>query len=407
MEEFRQHRGRLTGTTGFQNKLEERRRYAVRVSERREETSGDTSSSVSPEEQSANGADQSDSRDPRWRLSKRGWTIVLSGVLVVVFTLLGTLVRIPYVALGPGPTYDTLGAVDEAQVVSIEGHETYSTEGELRMTTVALNDDLTLFGALGLWISGRYAVAPREHYFEPGQSEEEVEQENVRQFQHSQSDAEVAALRRLGFPVRVVVDTVVADSAVDDVLSPGDELLRVGDRQVDTEDDVHEALEDTSPGDSVSITFLPDEGAERTETVTLTEHPDRPQGFAGFAPVDRADVPFDVDIALEDVGGPSAGLMFALAIVDRMTPEDLVGGERIAGTGEISDDGEVGPIGGISFKVTAAGEDGASAFLVPEGNCAEAEAAAPDDLDLIKVSDLDEAVDALKSLDAGEDTPSC
>lgn len=332
---------------------------------------------------------------------------MLSGVLVVVFALLGVLVRVPYVALGPGPTYDTLGSVDGVQVVSIEGKQTYPTDGELRLTTVSLNDDLTLFGALSLWVSGRFAVAPREHYFRPGQSDEEVQRENVRQFRTSQSRAEVAALRKLGYPVQVLVKTVVAGSPADQVLAPGDQLLRIDGQQVTTQEDVHDVLRDTEPGQEVSITFRREGQPERTESVTLGGRSDRSQGFIGIEPVERADVPFEVDIALQDVGGPSAGLMFALAIVDRMTPGSLTGGEHIAGTGEINAEGEVGPIGGISFKVVAAKEVGADVFLVPQQNCAEAVAAAPDDLKLIKVSDLDGAVDALQRLDAGEPAPSC
>ncbi|MFF5991973.1 YlbL family protein [Prauserella flavalba] len=344
----------------------------------------------------------------RTRLSRRGWTLVFSGVLVVVFVLLGAFVRVPYVALGPGPTYDTLGEVGGEQVVSINGQRTYRTNGELRMTTVSLNDEVTLFGALGLWISGRYAVAPREDYFRPGETDEEVRRQNVQQFQDSQSNAEVAALRRLGYPVKVIVQEVVSGSPADKVLSPGDQLVQVNGKRINNEDDVLAALADTRPGQTVSLTFKHEGQPERTESVTLARHPDgQPQGFVGMQPIDRADVPFDVNISLEDVGGPSAGLMFALAIVDRMTPEDLVSGEHIAGTGEINEKGKVGAIGGISFKLVAAKEAGATAFLVPENNCAEAVAAAPDGLDLIKVSDLDSAINALESLNDGRPTPSC
>ncbi|MBK1789264.1 YlbL family protein [Prauserella cavernicola] len=334
--------------------------------------------------------------------------MVFSGVLVLVFVLLGAFVRVPYVALGPGPTYDTLGEVGGEEVVSISGQRTYPTDGELRMTTVSLNDEVTLFGALGLWISGRYAVAPREDYFRPGESDEEVRKQNVQQFQDSQSNAEVAALRRLGYPVKVIVQQVVSGSPADKVLEPGDQIVQVDGTRVANEDEVLSALSDTKPGQTVSLTFKHEGQPERTESVTLAKHPDgEPQGFVGMQPIDRADVPFDVDISLEDVGGPSAGLMFALAIVDRLTPENLVSGEHVAGTGEIDEKGRVGAIGGISFKLVAAKEAGATAFLVPEKNCAEASAAAPDGLKLLKVGDLDDAVTSLERLRAGESTPSC
>ncbi|GAB3474450.1 YlbL family protein [Amycolatopsis cihanbeyliensis] len=344
-----------------------------------------------------------------FRLSRRGWTLLLSGVLFAVFGLLGAFVRVPYVALGPGPTYNTLGTVDGTQVVRIEGHQSYPTSGQLRMTTVSLDDEVTLFGALGLWVSGRFALAPREEYFKPGESDAEVKKENVEQFQDSQSNAEVAALRRLGHPVKVLAKEVVAGSPADHVLSAGDRLLVVNGKEITKEDDVRAALADTEPGQTISLTFQHEGRPQRTESLTLAEHPDpeRSEGFIGLQPIDRADVPFDVEISLQDVGGPSAGLMFALAIMDRMTPGDLVAGEQVAGTGEITEKGQVDPIGGISFKVVAAHEAGATTFLVPQANCAEAAAAAPEGLRLVKVTDLDSALDALEGIKAGEPVPSC
>ncbi|NYI87336.1 PDZ domain-containing protein [Amycolatopsis endophytica] len=346
---------------------------------------------------------------PRVRMSRRGWTVVVSGVLIVVFGLIGAFVRVPYVAIGPGPTYDTLGQVDGAQVVEIDGQQTYPTAGELRMTTVSLNDEISLFGALGLWVSGRYALAPREEYFRPGESDEQVQQENVQQFQDSQSNAEVAALRHLGFPIKVLAQTIVEDTPASKVLAAGDRLLNVNGRTITNEDDVTAAVADTTPGQTVPITFQHGTDPARTEQITLAANPDpdKKNGFMGLQPIDRADVPFEVKISLQDVGGPSAGLMFALAIVDRLTPGEMVAGEHVAGTGEITEKGVVGPIGGISFKVVAAREAGATVFLTPEANCAEASAAAPDGLQLVKVTDLNSALSALDALKAGQPTPSC
>ncbi|WP_229874767.1 YlbL family protein [Amycolatopsis deserti] len=345
----------------------------------------------------------------RARMTRRGWTVVTSGVLIVVFGLIGAFVQVPYVAIGPGPTYDTLGQVNGVQVVEVDGQQTYPTAGELRMTTVSLNDEISLFGALGLWVSGRYALAPREEYFRPGESDEQVQQQNVQQFQDSQSNAEVAALRHLGFPVKVLAQTIVENTPASRVLAAGDRLLSVNGRTITNEDDVTAALADTTPGQTVPITFQHGTEPARTEQITLAANPDpnKKQGFMGLQPIDRADVPFDVKISLQDVGGPSAGLMFALAIVDRLTPGEMVAGEHVAGTGEITEKGAVNPIGGISFKVVAAREAGATVFLTPEANCAEASAAAPDGLKLIKVTDLNSALSALEALKAGQPTPSC
>ncbi|MDQ0377116.1 YlbL family protein [Amycolatopsis thermophila] len=346
---------------------------------------------------------------PRTGMTRRGWTVLCSGVLIVVFGLIGAFVRVPYVAIGPGPTYDTLGQVNGVPVVQVDGQQTYPTAGELRMTTVSLNDQISLFGALGLWVSGRYALAPREEYFRPGETDEQVQQQNVQQFQDSQSNAEVAALRHLGFPIKVLAQTIVENSPASKVLAAGDRLLSVNGRAITNEDDVTAAVADTTPGQTIPITFQHGTDPARTEQLTLAANPDpaKKQGFMGLQPIDRADVPFDVKISLQDVGGPSAGLMFALAIVDRLTPGEMVAGEHVAGTGEITEKGAVGPIGGISFKLVAAREAGATVFLTPEANCAEAAAADPDGLKLVKVNSLDSALSALDALEAGQPTPSC
>ncbi|WP_376768914.1 YlbL family protein [Amycolatopsis acididurans] len=335
--------------------------------------------------------------------------MLLSGVLVVAFGLAGAFVKVPYVAIGPGPTYDTLGQAGGAPVIEINGQRTYPTTGELRMTTVSLNDEITLFGALGLWASGRYALAPREEYFKPGESDAQVQQENVKEFQDSQSNAEVAALRHLGYPIKVLAQEIVSGSPADHVLAAGDRLLSVNGKQITQEDDVRTAVAGTKPGQTIPITFQHGTDAPRTASLTLAANPDKSQsqGFMGLQPIDRSDVPFDVKVSLQDVGGPSAGLMFALAIVDRLTPGDMANGTHVAGTGEIDEKGNVGAIGGISFKVVGAREAGASVFLTPAQNCSEAAAAAPSGLKLVKVTNLDSALTALDDLRTGKPTPSC
>jgi PDZ domain-containing protein len=382
------------------------------VSESREETTARGAApagTAAAEGKSAKHARRTPPAGGGRRLTRRGWTVLLSALLVIAFGLTGAFVRVPYVAIGPGPTYDTLGQAGGAPVIQITGRQTYPTAGELRMTTVSLNDQITLFGALGLWASGRYALAPREEYFKPGESDEQVQQENVKEFQDSQSNAEVAALRHLGFPIKVLAQEVVAGSPADKVLAAGDRLLNVNGKQITQEDDVRAALAGTKAGQTISITFQHGTDAPRTSELALGPNPDpkQPQGFMGLQPIDRADVPFDVKVSLQDVGGPSAGLMFALAIVDRLTPGEMVAGEHVAGTGEIDEKGNVGAIGGISFKVVGAREAGATVFLTPEQNCAEAAAAVPDGLKLVKVSNLDSALTALDDLKAGRPAPSC
>jgi Lon-like protease len=340
-------------------------------------------------------------------VSRRAWTLLVSLVIVAALGVLAGFARVPYVALGPGPTYDTLSSVNGTQVVDIAGQRTFPTTGHLTMTTVSLTDDVTLFEALGLWASGRYALAPREEYYKPGESEQQIQQENVQQFKDSQTNAEAAALRFLGYPTKVIASQVVSGSPADHVIAPGDRLIEVNGRKVASSDDVLAALQDTRPGQRVQVGFQHDGAPEQNAQVTLAEREGRGQGFLGVAPVDRADAPFQIKISLSDVGGPSAGLMFALAIVDKLTPGELDGSQSIAGTGEIDGKGTVRPIGGIPFKMIAAREGGATTFLVPAANCAEAKAHAPTGLRLVKVDDLTGAVKELQALKAGQPVPGC
>ena len=345
-------------------------------------------------------------------LTRRGWTVVISFAVVAVLAIVGGFVKVPYVSISPGPTYDTLGDVQGRAVVEVDGAKTYPTSGQLRMTTVSINDEVTLFGALGLWASGRAALAPRDEYFGPGQTQEDLERENTKMFQDSQSAAETAALRLLDKPVKVIAAEITRGAPADDVIQPGDRLLQVNGQAINVQEDVRKALQGTKPGQTVSITYQHEDEAKKTSSVKLGKasdfgSDDRPEGFLGLAPADRADVDFETTIHLEDVGGPSAGLIFALAIVDTLTPGEMEEGRTVAGTGAIDVKGNVQPIGGIPFKLIAAAEDGATTFLVPADNCAEAKADAPDGLQLVKVETLAGAVEALKDLDEGRTPPRC
>ncbi|PRW64786.1 YlbL family protein [Actinopolyspora mortivallis] len=341
-------------------------------------------------------------------MSRRSWTLLTSAFLVMVFGLVGAFVPVPYVALGPGPTHDTLGSYEGREVVRIEGTETFPTGGHLNMTTVSVTDRLSVFNALGFWMSGNHALAPRELYFPPDKTEEQVERTNTRAFRSSQTAAETAALRQLDYPTKLVAGQVLSGSPADGVIAPGDELLSARGESLSDPDSLVQALSDTEPGQTVSVEFRhEDEPPQRTE-FELADHPDKPErGFLGIQPTLRPDVDFDIDIRLPDVGGPSAGLMFSLAVVDKLTPGELNGGKFVAGTGEISPTGQVGRIGGIGFKMIRAHQAGARYFLTPAGNCAAAESQAPEGLRLVKVSTLGDAVEALEDIAAGETPPGC
>lgn len=338
-------------------------------------------------------------------MNRRTWTVVAAGLLALLLGVLGVTLQVPLVALGPGPTYDTLGDVEGKPVVAVDGLQVFPTSGHLNMTTVSVTDRITLFNALGFWAAGDRRLVPRDQIFSPDKSEEEVEQENADAFAASEANAEIAALTQLAVPTRVVVGELVPQSPAAGKLEAGDELVAVAGRPVDTPISVQEALQQTTPGQSVPVTFR--RGSDQRDVdVVLGSSPDRPQGLLGVRPGIEPRTG-DIRISLGQVGGPSAGLMFALAVVDKLTPGELTGGRFVAGTGTITQDGRVGAIGGIPFKMLAARDAGATTFLVPADNCAEAAANAPDGLQLVRVATLNDATSALDALRADRQPTSC
>lgn len=327
---------------------------------------------------------------------------------VVFFGLLG-FATVPYVSLGPGPTFDTLGVVDGKEVVDIDGTQEHPTNGHLNMTTVAQQDGLTLLEAMYMWFSGRDQMIPRDLVYPPDKSREEVEKENDEEFKSSEDSAEYAALGYLKYPEAVTVETVTKEGPSDGKLNVGDAVESVNGTKVATTDDFTKILKTTKPGDTVEIAYRRKNGPAGTTTITLGSNPDRPHGYLGVGVVTAPWAPFTVQFNLANIGGPSAGLMFSLAVIDKLTTGELAGDRFIAGTGTIDVDGKVGPIGGITHKMLAARDAGATVFLVPADNCDEARTGAPgvDGLELVKVSDLGGAVDALKSLSAGSEPPRC
>lgn len=328
-----------------------------------------------------------------------------AGLLALALGVLGATLPVPLVALGPGPTFNTLDSVKGTPVVAITGLPTYPTSGNLNMTTVSVTDQLTLFNAIGFWASPDHQVVPRDTVFPPGKSEEQVQQENTDQFASSEANAEVAALTDLKLPTRVVVSALTAGSPATGHLEPGDEIVTVAGKAVSNPQQVSDALAGTRPGQSVVITYRRD-GRQQDATVVLGANPSLPQGFLGVRPGIEP-VGGTITISLGDIGGPSAGLMFTLAVIDKLTPGELNGGRFIAGTGTIDPDGTVGAIGGIPFKMMAARAAGATTFLVPAANCAEAAANDPDGLSLVRVATLGDALTALDALRANKPVTGC
>jgi PDZ domain-containing protein len=330
---------------------------------------------------------------------------VAAGVLALLLGVLGATLPVPMVALGPGPTYDTLDAVSGVPVVAISGLPTFPTSGHLNMTTVAVTDELTLFSALAYWASDGRQVVPRSTIYAPEKSDAQVQEENTEQFAASESNAEVAALTQLHLPTRVVVGEFTDGSPAAAALKVGDEIVAVAGKPVDSPSAVADALVDTKPDQTVQVTYKRD-GRQADAAVVLGSSQDRPQGLLGVRPGIEPENG-EITISLGDIGGPSAGLMFALSVVDKLTPGEITGGRFIAGTGTITQDGQVGPIGGIPFKMAAARTAGATVFMTPADNCTEAKSTAPDGLELVKVATLGDAIAGLDALNAGRPVTSC
>ncbi len=342
-------------------------------------------------------------------MTPRTTTIAVAGVLAVLLTAIGALVPVPYVAQVPGPTTDVLGTHEGRDIVRIRGHRTYPTRGELRLTTVWLEGSsgrLDVVRALLGWLDPDVAVMPIEYVIPEGQSREELLRQDAEAMEQSQENAKAAALRHLDIPIKtkVVVRSIVEGSPALGKLKAGDVVVAVDGRDVTTPERVRDAITAHEPGETVRITVVRD-GSERTVTVRTRDEGGR--AVVGFFPAESFEFPFAVEIELEETRGPSAGLMFALAIVDKLTPGALAGGRRVSGTGTITPTGEVGPIGGIQQKLVAAADARAEFFLVPAANCADAIAARPAGLRLVKVEHLRGAVAALERIADGGTPPAC
>lgn len=354
-------------------------------------------------------------------LTVRGKALLVGLLLTSVLVVLGATVKIPYVALGPGSTINTVGTYDGTPIFTFSGtgipaavDEPEPAGSHLNMTTVSVTDGMTLFGALGLWATGNFTLVPREEQFPPDQTVEQVQAKNAKDFQDSQSASEVAALRYLGYPEVLYVGTIPEGSPSADELDPQDRIVAVNDQPVTTIDTLRAILATTVPGDVAKVTVqrtAPDgTTADVDAKVTLAANAESgSQGFLGISAVQRPVAPFTVANALADsgIGGPSAGLMFTLGLLDRLTAGDLASGHFIAGTGTIDETGVVGPIGGIVLKLIAARDAGATVFLVPDQNCAEALTRVPAGLTLVKVASLSDAMTALDEVRDGRPTTGC
>ena len=339
-------------------------------------------------------------------MSRRAATLGVSTALAVSLGVVGAQLPVPYVALGPGPVFDTLGTVDPQTrgadpIITISGTRTYPADGRLDLTTVSVwgadRQELDLGTALRYWLDRDYAVVPAEIIYPEDKSPEELEREVAEEMVESQQTAVTAALTELGIPLTttIVVAELMAGGPAAAALRKDDVLTAVDGLAVADAEALRAALRARQPGDPVRITYRRGGVTTTVELRTTASEDAERRPVIGVELREEQEYPFSVSLRTDDVGGPSAGLMFALGIIEALTPESLTDGVHVAGTGTITAKGEVGPIGGIQQKLIAARRAGAEHFLVPSGNFADARRSRPDGLQLHDVGSLDNALAAL------------
>ena len=344
-------------------------------------------------------------------MSRRSLTLSIAGLATLIAIAVAVLVPVPYVILGPGPTLNTLGSDSSGQpLITISGHPTYPTNGHLNMVTVSYQGgpgaNLNIFQALRAWLSPSEAVVPESELFPPGQSAQQTQQQDTEQMASSQETATAAALTALHIPyqTQVQVTQTVPGYPASKVLKTGDIIQAVDGKRVTGQSDLSSLIVAHPTGSTLRLTVLRDGNKVQLE-VKSTASGSTP--VIGVQVQEQYKFPFTVKISVGDIGGPSAGMMFALGIIDKLTPMNLTGGKFIAGTGEITAAGQVQPIGGIQQKMVGARDAGATVFLTPAANCGDTAGAVPAGLRIVRVSTLSQAVSDLEALKAGQPVPSC
>ncbi|MFG6278396.1 PDZ domain-containing protein [Microbacterium sp. 5K110] len=333
------------------------------------------------------------------------WSLAVATLILFALTFLPS----PYVIQQPGPVLNTLGTSpnadgEEVPLITVPNEEDTPSAGQLDLLTVQVNGNRErtpswLELALA-WFDPSRAVVPVDRIFPSGQSTEQRNTENAALMSDSQLEASAAALRALDYdvPQDIVVGTVDDAGAAAGMLELGDIITSVDGTPVTTVDEVRSAVQ-TGAGAPVSLA-IDRNGAESSVSVTprLSDVNGQQQWLLGVGLSLGFDLPVDVKIQINNVGGPSAGMMFALGIIDKMSPGDLTGGQHIAGTGTIDAAGNVGGIGGIRQKLYGARDAGATWFLAPRANCGEVVGHVPDGIRVFSVSTLQDSLKVLETI---------
>ena len=338
----------------------------------------------------------------RARLGCGAAAILLAGLAGMVAAIILAQVTLPYAIMTPGPVTNTLGeAGDGTPLIAVEGAETFPTEGELNFTTVRVGggpgDETSISDYVSARLSPEATILPVDEVFQRGASRTDIREENQAEMVGSQQEAAAVALRALGYAVRETVTVVGVDeaSAFVDLLEEDDVIVAVNAVPTDGAEAIRAEVAKVPVGEPISVSVLRD-GEDVTVDGTTIDAGGRP--VLGIYLSRDFDSDVDVTITAGDVGGPSAGMMFALGIYDVLTEGPLTGGKEVSGTGTITADGQIGPIGGIVQKVVGAKDDGSRYFLAPPGNCDELSGRVPEEIEVFAVATFDDALTAVEGI---------
>lgn len=326
------------------------------------------------------------------------WPLYLIGALFVmgVLGMIAWNVELPYLAYSAGPVSDA------ADSIVAEGTEVYPPDGELLMLTV-VSQDVNIFEALVAGIDPTIDLVRKQAVRRAGESDEEYRNRVLQQMDDSNYRSIVVALDHLGVELvstEVVINEFVEGVPAASVLELGDSIVAVEGVSVTSVADLRPLIEGLSVGDTLHMTVIRGD-SEVDVGVVLAEREGEPGvPMIGVILGELSAPPFPLAIEAGDIGGPSAGMMHTLAIIDTLTEGELTKGNIIAGTGTIKVDGSVGNIGGIRQKVVGAEAAGATVILVPAGNYDKALTAERDTIEIVSIATIDDAIEFLQSLEA-------
>ncbi|MEO7263218.1 MAG: S16 family serine protease [Jatrophihabitantaceae bacterium] len=341
-------------------------------------------------------------------MSRQLRTLIFGAVLCLVLGILSFGMRVPYLVESPGPTFNTLGQDEGKDIIAISGHPVTPTSGHLNLMTVSADtQNTTILGAVRGWLRHDQVVVPHDSLYPPGTSRQQQNEQNSQDFLVSQQNAVEAAACELGYPKGLGVNSVSEDSPNKSVLKGGDQFVSVEGTPITDDTALRKVLAAHRAGDRLPTVIT--RAGKQVQVTMLLQAPaaDSSTPRIGVTIVQGCLPPFQVTLSLTGIGGPSAGLMFSLGIIDKISTDDLTHGRFIAGTGTIEPSGKVGPIGGIALKMIAAQRAGASVFLAPASNCGEVRGNVPSGLDVISVSTLHDAIGSLDAQATGAAVPRC